>query len=116
MRGASWSRARVLAAIGRVILAASIGLTAPAIVRADDVVVVVRLRRLGDDRAEATVMLRDADGVVGTCTTVEGTCEIRGVPPGRHTVSATDARGNETPGRPVMIPPGGKVSLFVAVP
>lgn len=81
-----------------------------------DPIVVVHVRRHGSQPADATVVLRDADGVVGTCRTVESTCEIRGVPPGLHTVSAQDDQGNETPGRPVMIPPDGRVSLFVAVP
>ena len=79
-------------------------------------IVVVHVRRQGTQVADAEVILRDADGVVGSCRTTAGTCEIRGVPPGRATVSARDAEGNETPGRPVMIPPAGRVSLFVAVP
>ncbi len=81
-----------------------------------DPVVVVHVRRGGSETAEATVFLRDANGIVGTCRTESGTCEIRGVPPGRHTVSAQGDAGTETPGRPVMIPPDGKVSLIVAVP
>jgi len=79
-------------------------------------VVVVHVRRGGTEAADAEVVLRDADGIVGSCRTSRGTCEIRGVPPGRATVSARDEQGNETPGRPVLIPPDGKVSLFVAVP
>ncbi|UJR84305.1 hypothetical protein [Sandaracinus amylolyticus] len=79
-------------------------------------VVVVHVRRSGNEVADAEVVLRDADGVIGSCRTTAGTCEIHGVRPGRATVSARDDQGNETPGRPVMIPPDGKVSLFVAVP
>jgi hypothetical protein len=86
-----------------------------AIARAEPVVV-VHVRRHGTERADATVVIRNAEGVVGTCRTEDGTCEIRGVPPGRHTVSAQGADGSETPGRPVLIPPDGKVSLIVAVP
>lgn len=82
----------------------------------DDQVVVVQLRpRTGEPR-EATVVLRNAAGIVGSCRTENGTCEIRGVPAGQHEVSAElDAR-IVTPPRQVMIPPGGKVSLIVAVP
>lgn len=103
-------RARALA-----IMAASsiLAIAAPALA---EPIVVVHVRRQGTQVADAEVILRDADGVVGSCRTTAGTCEIRGVPPGRATVSARDAEGNETPGRPVMIPPDGRVSLFVAVP
>lgn len=106
------SRARVRA-LALVAAWAILGVAAPALA---DPIVVVYVRRQGTQVADAEVILRDADGVIGTCRTTGGTCEIRGVPPGRATVSARDAQGNETPGRPVMIPPDGRVSLFVAVP
>jgi hypothetical protein len=79
-------------------------------------VVVVHVRRGGTETADAEVVLRDADGIIGRCRTTAGTCEIRGVPPGRATVSARTENGDETPGRLVVIPPDGKVSLIVAVP
>lgn len=104
------ARARVLA------LLAAAGILGTALPALAEPVVVVHVRREGTEVADAEVVLRDADGVIGSCRTTEGTCEIHGVRPGRATVSARDAQGNETPGRPVMIPPDGKVSLFVAVP
>ncbi|MDQ3035689.1 MAG: hypothetical protein M3Y87_25005 [Myxococcota bacterium] len=108
--GAAGSAPRIVAAS----IAAAIVLVAiPALA---EPIVVVHVRRSGTEVADAEVVLRDADGIVGTCRTTAGTCEIRGVPPGRATVSALDGEGNETPGRPVMIPPDGKVSLIVAVP
>ena len=91
------------------------GMLRPATALAEPIVV-VHVRRAGTETAEAEVVLRDAEGIVGQCRTSGGTCEIRGVPPGRATVSARDANGEETPGRLVVIPPDGKVSLFVAVP
>jgi hypothetical protein len=81
-----------------------------------DAVLVVQVRRQGRQPAEATVVLRDSNGIVGTCTTTNGTCEIRGVRSGSHTVSARLESGNETVGTPVMLPPDGKVSLIVSVP
>lgn len=77
-----------------------------------DAVVVVDLRGSRD----ATVVLSDASGPVGSCRTTNRTCEIHGVAPGRYTVSARLDDGEETPGRPVMIPPDGRVTLIVAVP
>lgn len=88
---------------------------AASVARAEPVVV-VHVRRDGA-RADATVILRDSRGhPIGACTTEQSTCEIRGVAPGRHTVVARDELGNETPARTVVIPPEGKVSLFVAAP
>ncbi len=90
-------------------------LVAPALASADPVVVVY-VRRDGTP-VEAEVTLRDANDRVHTCRTSGGTCRLDGVAAGRFTVSAraTDD-GGEMPGRPVMIPPDGKVSLIVAVP
>ena len=107
------SAARTLARslVASAIAGASIVAALPSVAHADAVVAVeVRGSR------DATVVLRDANGVVGSCRTQSRTCEIHGVPPGRYTVSAQLDDGEETPGRPVMIPPDGRVSLIVAVP
>jgi hypothetical protein len=92
---------------------AILGFAAPALA---EPVIVVHLRGSGNSVTEAEVILRDADGIVGSCRTTGGTCEITGARPGRATVSARLPQGDETPGRSVLIPPDGKVSLFVAVP
>lgn len=79
-----------------------------------DPVVVVQVRRSGE--GEADVTLRDANGTEHHCRTEQGSCRMDGVPPGRFTVTAVGVGGVETPGRPVMIPPDGKVTLLVALP
>lgn len=114
--GAGSARARRALHRGAAILLAGLCVALPAAHALAEPIVVVHVRRNGTEVAEAEVVIRDADGVVGSCRTQGGTCEIRGVPPGRATVSARDPQGEETPGRPVMIPPDGKVSLYVAVP
>jgi uncharacterized membrane protein YgcG len=78
-------------------------------------VVVVQARRQGVT-AEATVVVRDAAGVVARCTTTGGECEIRGLRAGRHAVSTEDGQGRESRPQTVMIPADGKVVLIVAVP
>lgn len=88
--------------------------TEPSIAHADPVVI-VEVRRDGAP-AEATVFLRDADGVTGTCRTSAGTCRMERVPPGRHYVWARDEAGRESVERPVMLPPDGEVTLVVAAP
>lgn len=80
-----------------------------------DPVVVVTVRRQGAS-AEAHVELRSAQGVVGTCQTQHGTCEIHGARAGRHVVVARDTAGRETPAREVMLPENGRVTLIVNVP
>jgi hypothetical protein len=78
--------------------------------------VVVQVRRAGAP-AEATVSLRDANGVItGSCRTTQGTCRIERVAPGRHYVWARDDSGRESVERQVMLPPDGEVTLVVAAP
>ena len=76
-------------------------------------VVVVHVRGHGDGDGETTVVLRDENGVVGTCTTRGRSCQIRGAHAGQHSVSTRDRNGAESEGRPVMMPASGKVTLFV---
>jgi len=102
---------RALALRAWAIVAVAIAASIPGIAHADPIVV-VEIR--GPRQAE--VVLRDADRIVGRCRTENGTCEIHGVRPGRYTVSARTDDGQETPGRPVLLPPDGRVSLIVAVP
>lgn len=87
---------------------------APALALADTVVLVEV--RGADGASEAEVMLRDADGVVHRCQTEQGRCRMEDVAAGRYTLSARDAEGRTTPGRPVMIPGDGEVTLIVAAP
>lgn len=92
------------------------GLVAAPAAASADPVVVVRVRRAGEDGGEATVTLRDANGTEHRCSTEEGTCRMEGVPPGRFTVTTVSEAGEQMPQRSVVIPPDGKVTLVVAVP
>ena len=87
----------------------------PSMVRAEPEVV-VHLRRADRTTTEATVEVRDGSAILGSCRTIDGTCEIRGVSPGRRTVVARTDDGRESPPHSVVIPPDGKVSLYVPTP
>lgn len=63
-----------------------------------------------------TVTLTDAAGAVHSCSTDDtGSCEIDGVAPGLAQVVAR-RDGNPTSPRTAMIPPDGKVSVYVPSP
>lgn len=84
----------------------------PGAVLADPIVVVY----VTGNAAGVTVTVTDGGGVELSCRTDEtGSCEINGLRPGRATVIA--GTGTLTsPSQTVMLPPDGKVSLFVPSP
>ncbi len=87
----------------------------PAAAALAEPVVIVYVRRAGEV-AEATVVVTDDDGNTASCDTQNGSCSLTGLAPGRHVVVARAADGRRAESRPVVIPPDGKVSLFVTVP
>ena len=80
-----------------------------------DATVVVYVRRAGS-AIDATVTVKDASGTTSTCHTEGGSCQLEGIAAGRSTVVARVEDGASSEPRSVMIPPDGKVSLFVSVP
>lgn len=80
-----------------------------------DATVVVYVRRAGA-AIDATVTVKDASGTTSTCHTEGGSCQLEGIAAGRSTVVAHIEDGASSEPRSVMIPPDGKVSLFVSVP
>ena len=88
---------------------------APAAVALAEPEVIVYVRR-GGEPVEATVTVTDDQGRAVSCETENGQCTLAGLAPGRHLVVAVDRQGRRAESRPVLIPPDGKVSLFVAVP
>jgi outer membrane usher protein FimD/PapC len=88
---------------------------APAAVALAEPVVIVYVRRSGE-AIEATVTVTDDDGNTASCETQNGSCSLSGLTPGRHLVVAQARDGQRAQSRPVLIPPDGKVSLFVSVP
>lgn len=88
---------------------------APAAAALAEPVVIVYVRRAGE-AAEATVTVTDDEGNTASCETQNGSCSLSGLAPGRHLVVAQSADGRRAESRPVVIPPDGKVSLFVTVP
>jgi outer membrane usher protein FimD/PapC len=89
--------------------------TAPAALAPAEPEVIVYVRRSGEP-IEATVTVTDDEGHAVSCETENGQCSLSGLAPGRHLVVAVDRSGRRAESRPVVIPPDGKVSLFVAVP
>jgi hypothetical protein len=97
--------------LGAVALAASIWLFG-ALAAADPVVVVY----VAGNPEGVTVTVTDDAGTARSCSTDEtGSCEISGLSPGRATVVA-QAGGTSGARQTVVIPPDGKVSLFVPQP
>ncbi len=92
-----------------------IGVLGPSVVALAEPVVIVYVRR-GGEAAEGTVTVTDDDGNTASCQTQNGSCSLSGLTPGRHLVVAHGADGRRAESRPVLIPPDGKVSLFVNVP
>jgi hypothetical protein len=80
--------------------------TAPAALALAEPEVIVYVRRSGEP-IEATVAVTDDEGHAVSCETENGQCSLSGLAPGS---------GRRAESRPVVIPPDGKVSLFVAVP
>jgi len=80
-----------------------------------EALVVVKLRDPDGNPAEGTVTLK-ASGKEGEykCKTSKGACNISGVPGGTYNVIVVPASGSSPPPRKVMIPPSGKVELFVS--
>ena len=75
--------------------------------------VAVFVRTNGQPTA-ATVTITDDSGHRYTCEAREGTCEITGLTPGRHTVYAENARGRAE-SRSVLVV-DGKVSIYLVAP
>lgn len=70
--------------------------------------------RTNGQPTEATVTITDENGHTYTCEAREGTCEISGLTPGRHTVYAENARGRAE-SRSVLVV-DGKVSIYLVAP
>jgi hypothetical protein len=96
-------------------LLATLVVLAPAAVALAEPTVIVYVRREGQP-LEATVTVTDDDGNTATCETVNGSCTLAGLSAGRHLVDARARDGRRAQSRTVLIPPDGKVSLFVSVP
>ena len=80
-----------------------------------DALVVVVLRDSGGKPAEGKVTLAASDnGVKYTCQTRKGRCSMAQVPGGSYQVTVEPVKGSAPPARKVMIPPLGKVELYVA--
>jgi hypothetical protein len=78
-----------------------------------DAVVVVKLRDSAGKPVEGKVTLTLKEKTY-SCQTQQGTCTINDVPGGTYQVAAQPASGSRAPTRQVMIPPSGKVELYVS--
>jgi hypothetical protein len=105
---------RVSSRSASLVVGALLGL-APATVALAEPEVIVYVRRSGEP-IEATVTVTDDEGHAVSCETENGQCSLSGLASGRHLVVAVDRSGRRAESQPVVIPPDGKVSLFVAVP
>lgn len=77
--------------------------------------VVVKVRDSGDKPPDGKVTLQSKDQKsTYSCQTSEGTCKIENVGGGLHVVTFEPKAGKPSKPRNVMIPPQGKVTLFVA--
>lgn len=77
--------------------------------------VVVKIRAAGDKVVDGTVTLSPRSGdATFSCETKDGACKIDNVPGGAYTVKFAPKAGTAPKPRPVMIPPEGTVSLFIA--
>ncbi|MBN1652707.1 MAG: hypothetical protein JXA30_02915 [Deltaproteobacteria bacterium] len=94
------------------IMAASIALTTTVFA---DALVVVTLRDSKGKPVEGKVTLiaKDKSKIYG-CQTQKGSCDISDVPGGSYQVNVQLANGSAPPLREVMIPPSGKVELYVS--
>ncbi len=77
--------------------------------------VIVKVRDSGDKPVDGKVTLESKDKKsTYTCQTSSGTCKIENVAGGLHVVTFNPKAGKPSNPRNVMIPPQGKVTLFVA--
>lgn len=77
--------------------------------------VVVKIRTSGDKVVDGVVTLKAKAGeATFTCETKQGACKIDNVPGGAYTATFAPKEGSAPKPRPVMIPPEGTVSLFLA--
>lgn len=99
--------------LSRTLAALAMSTLAIASVAEADPVVVVYVRGSGEG---VTVTVTDNSGASRSCSTdAAGSCEITGLAPGRATVVAQS--GDSTgASQTVLIPPEGKVSLYVPQP
>jgi hypothetical protein len=80
-----------------------------------DALVIVVLRDSAGKTAEGKVILSaDDKGVKYSCQTQKGKCSMAAVPGGSYKVTVEPTKGSAPPARKVMIPPSGKVELYVA--
>ena len=70
--------------------------------------------RSNGEPANATVTITDESGHSYSCMAREGTCEIAGLTPGRHTVYAENEHGRAE-SRSVMVV-DGKTSIYLVAP
>ncbi|MCA9600968.1 MAG: hypothetical protein R3A78_02795 [Polyangiales bacterium] len=104
----SWGRRSVALAV----FVALLSLTSLAFANA---LVVVKVRATGDAAVDGKVTLTARKGdATFSCETKDGGCKIDNVPGGAYTVTFEPKSGKAPKPRPVMIPPEGTVSLFVA--
>lgn len=77
--------------------------------------VVVKVRAAGEKTTDGTVTLTARKGTdTFSCETKAGACKIDNVPGGAYTVTFAPKEGKAPSPRPIMIPPEGTVSLYVA--
>jgi hypothetical protein len=92
-------------------------LTFVAATAAADSTVVVRVRMLDGEPAEAVVTLTPvAGGAPQSCRTTRGTCRIAGVRGGNYIVTAEPVSNGEPPvPRRLLLPPDGEVDVHVTL-
>jgi hypothetical protein len=115
MQASRGSRSTPTGATVGLVAAILLAVAAPAVPALAEPTVIVYVRRAGEP-VDATVTVTDDQGNTATCETENGSCSLDGLAPGRHTVVAQARDGQRAQSRPVLIPPDGKVSLFVNVP
>ena len=97
---------------GACALTLAVVLAMPTVALADATVAV--FVRTNGESAVTTVTITDESGRTYTCEAREGTCEISGLTPGRHTVYAQNVRGRAE-SRSVLVV-DGKVSIYLVAP
>lgn len=94
------------------VLTLALVLAMPAIALAEASVAVI-VRSQGQ-LADATVTITDEAGHTYSCQTHEGTCEIAGLTPGRHTVYAENEHGRAE-SRTIVVA-DGKTTVYLVAP
>ncbi len=80
-----------------------------------DALVIVVLRDSAGKPAEGKVVLTASEkGAKYSCQAKKGKCSMAKVPGGSYEVTVELTKGNAPPARKVMIPPSGKVELYVS--